>query len=163
EQTSTAGGKLPGDSRPGWRVLRALIETLALPGFDFTDLRGLRERVKAAVSVSGVRLADKMAQTDGLERIVTTPIYRGDAVLRRATALNDHPLTAGARALMNPEDAQARGLVDGAVVKMSDGVGMAALPMAISPRVAPGAIWIESGYAATAPLSPTAILDVKGA
>ncbi|MFA6986910.1 MAG: NADH-quinone oxidoreductase subunit NuoG, partial [Arenimonas sp.] len=87
EQTSTAGGKLPGDSRPGWRVLRALIETLALPGFDFTDLRGLRERVKAAVSVSGVRLADKTPQTDGLERIVTTPIYRGDAVLRRATAL----------------------------------------------------------------------------
>ena len=163
EQTSAAGGKLPGEARSGWRVLRALIETMALPGFDFTDLIGLRARVRETAAVSGERLAEKSPRGDGLERIVTTPIYRGDAVLRRATALNAHPLTLGARALLHPDDAASRDLEDGAVLKIADGNGTAALPMTTSPRVARGAIWIESGYPATAPLSNTAALDVTGA
>jgi NADH-quinone oxidoreductase subunit G len=163
EQTSAAGGKLPGEARSGWRVLRALFETMALPGFDFTDLIGLRARAREAATVSGANLAAKAPSAEGLERIVTTPIYRGDAVLRRATALNAHPLTLGARALMHPDDATARGLEDGAVVKVADGNGTAALPMSTSARVVRGAIWIESGYPATAPLSTTAALDVTGA
>ena len=163
EQTSVAGGKLPGEARSGWRVLRALIETMALPDFDFTDITGLRARVKESARVSGQGLAQKIAVGEGLERIVTTPIYRGDAVLRRAVALNAHPLTLGACAVMHPEDALACGLSDGAIANVADGNGVAALPVSISTRVARGAIWIESDYEASAPLSPTASLDVKGA
>jgi NADH-quinone oxidoreductase subunit G len=163
EQTSAAGGKLPGEARSGWRVLRALIESLALPGFDFTDIAGLRQRVGQGGSVSGSGLAPKPAPASGLERIVSTPIYRGDAVLRRADALNAHPLTLGARIVLNPADAQSLGLVDEAMVKVVDGVGTAALPVTVSVRVPRGAVWIESGYEATAPLSPTAVLDVTGA
>jgi NADH-quinone oxidoreductase subunit G len=163
EQTSSAGGKLQGDSRSGWRVLRALIETLALPGFDFTDIIGLRARVGEVAGVSGKGLAEKAPAATGLERIVTTPIYRSDAVLRRASALNEHPLTLGARAVLHPEEAKSRGLAEASMLKVSDGTGTAAFPLALSPRVARGAIWIESGYPASAPLSPTAALDVTGA
>jgi NADH-quinone oxidoreductase subunit G len=49
------------------------------------------------------------------------------------------------------------------MAKVSDGTGTAALPVAVSKRVAAGAAWIESGYGATAPLSPTAALTVTGA
>ena len=42
------------------------------------------------------------------------------------------------------------------MAKVGDGVGSAALPVAISPRVPRGAVWIEAGHEATAPLSPTA-------
>ena len=163
EQTSAAGGKLPGEARSGWRVLRALIETLALPGFDFTDIAGLRQRVGQGASLSGSGLAPKPVAVSGLERIVSSPIYRGDAVLRRAAALNAHPLTLGARVVLNPADAQLLGLVDDAMAKVADGVGTAALPVTVSVRVPRGAVWIESGYQATAPLSPTAALDVTGA
>ena len=44
-----------------------------------------------------------------------------------------------------------------------DGIGSAALPVAIDARVAKGAVWIESGYEATAPMSPVARLAVVGA
>src|SRR5207344_1532516 len=88
----------------------------------------------------------------GLERIVTTPIYHSDAVLRRAPALNAHPLTHGARAVLNAEDALALGLTDGAMAKVGDGVGTAMLPVHVSPRVPKGAIWVETNYEATAPL-----------
>ena len=127
------------------------------------DIAGLRARVKESARTSGQGLAEKFPVGSGLERIVTTPIYRGDAVLRRAVALNAHPLTLGARAIMHPEDALARGLSEGAMANVADGNGVAALPVAISTRVAHGAVWIESDYEATAPLSPTASLDVKGA
>jgi NADH-quinone oxidoreductase subunit G len=164
EQTSAPGGKLPGEARPGWRVLRALGETLGLAGFGFSDLSGLRAGVAPTVPVSGTRLSAPAANAgEGLERIASTAIYRADAVLRRAEALNAHPLTPGARIVLHPDDAFARGLVEGAIAKVSDGIGTAALPVALSARVAAGAAWIESGYEATSPLSPVANLVVTGA
>jgi NADH-quinone oxidoreductase subunit G len=163
DQSTSAGGKLPGDARPGWRVLRALGGSLGLAGFDFTDLASLRAQLAPKASASGAGVATTTPSGPGLERIVTTPIYRGDAVLRRSAALNAHPLTTGARAVLHPEEALALGLSEGAVVKVGDGVGTAALPVAISPRVPRGAVWIESGYEATAPLSPTARLTVARA
>ncbi|MGH8110227.1 MAG: molybdopterin-dependent oxidoreductase, partial [Arenimonas sp.] len=44
-QYTSAAGKLPGETRAGWRVLRALAEKLSLKGFDFTDLSGLRAQL----------------------------------------------------------------------------------------------------------------------
>jgi len=45
-------------------------------------------------------------------------------------------------------------------VKIGDGVGTLALPVKTSTRVPQGAVWIESGYEATAPLSSTAGLTL---
>ena len=95
EQTSAAGGKLPGEARPGWRVLRALGEALGISGFEFTDIAGLRAGADAVVNKASQHLASSPgSRGEGLERIRTTPIYRADAVLRRAAALNAHPLRA---------------------------------------------------------------------
>ena len=157
-QHTSAAGKLPGESRAGWRVLRALAEKLDLKGFDYTDLAGLRAQLKPQTrqSGSGISAQEAEVKPGELERIATTPIYRGDAVLRRAKALNDHPLTHGAFAVLHPEEALARGLSEGAMVKLGDGVGVAALPVKISSRIPAGTIWVETSYEATAPLSVTA-------
>ena len=162
-QTSVPGGKLPGEARSGWRVLRALIETMALPGFDFTDIAGLRARAREGAALSGTGLSPVQAGSTGLERIVSSPIYRTDAVLRRAPALNAHPLTVGPRVSMHPQDAASRGLTEGMMARVGDGNGVAALPVVISVRVAPGSVWIERAYEATAPLSPSVALEVIGA
>jgi NADH-quinone oxidoreductase subunit G len=157
-QYTSAAGKLPGEARAGWRVLRALADKLNLQGFDYTDLNGLRAQLKPQIAKSGTGISNSTPEIKAgeLERVVTTPIYRGDAVLRRATSLNEHVLTLGAAAILHPQDALARGVSEGAIVKLGDGVGSAALPVKISTRVPPGAVWIESDYEATAPLSPTA-------
>jgi len=156
DQAAHAGAKLPGEARSGWRVLRALAAQLGLVGFDFTNLDGLRAHLKAVDVACGEGLAPGVVPDAGLERIVGTPIYRGDAVLRRAMALNAHPLNHGPRAVLHPEEALAYGVHEGSIVKVGDGLGSAALPVVISLRVPRGAVWIESGHEATAPLSPTA-------
>src|SRR5690606_12700685 len=47
DQRAIAAGKLPGEARRGWTVLRALGGMLELSGFDFTDLAGLRAGLQA--------------------------------------------------------------------------------------------------------------------
>ncbi len=165
EQGTSAGGKLPGHTRAGWRVLRAFADALGLPGFDFTDLDGLRAlptRTPAGAP-RGSAATPAAATSDSLERIAATAIYRADAVLRRAPALNAHPLTAGARAVLHPADAAARNLAAGAMAKIADGNGTAALPVALSTRIARGCVLIERGYEASSPIAPAGALDVRGA
>ena len=63
-----------------------------------------------------------------------------------------HPLTLGARIVLNPADAGSAGVHTDSVAKVGNGSGTATLPVLVSDQVAPGCAWIESGYGATAPL-----------
>jgi NADH-quinone oxidoreductase subunit G len=155
DQQVAAAARAPGESRPGWRVLRALGEALALPGFEFTELAELRGQMAPGTPPRGTGLAPRPQPVSGLQRVATQAIYRADAVLRRSAPLNAHPLTRGAALHLHPEDALALGLADGAIAHLDDGRGRAALPVRLTPRVARGAAWIESGYDATAPFAPT--------
>jgi len=151
QQSAIAGGKLPGEARAGWRVLRALGGELAADGFEFTDLAGLREgmQMRDVTPVAG-KAVD--AAGDGLEIAASTAIYRSDAVVRRAAALQAHPLNLQPRAVIHPADAGTLGLADGVIGKFSAGEGTATLPVVLSDKVARGTVWIESGHGATAPL-----------
>jgi len=164
-QTVAPGAKPPGDARQGWRVLRAVGAALALPGFDFTTIDEVRAQIAsnasetASLSRSGGSSASASWESTGalnasgakpLERIATTAIYRADAVLRHTPALQAHPLTRGALAVLNPEDGLALGLGQGASARVAGVV----LPVELSTRVPRGAVWIEAGYAETSTLPP---------
>ncbi|KAG9562300.1 hypothetical protein KCV01_g20956, partial [Aureobasidium melanogenum] len=94
-QVVAAGAKAPGDARQGWKVLRALGGLLGVAGFEFDDLAGLRDGLTERASDVRSQLASR-ASGVSFSRLATTPIYRGDAVLRRAGALNSHPLNRAA-------------------------------------------------------------------
>ena len=150
EQRAVAAGKLPGEARPGWKVLRALGGLLALPGFEFIDLAEVRAGMAPrSVAVNASAAADE-GEAGGFELAVSQAIYRTDGVTRRAAALQAHPLTAGPRITLHPDDASAAGVADGAMAKVSNHAGTATLQVVASDRVARGAAWIESGYGATA-------------
>jgi NADH-quinone oxidoreductase subunit G len=152
DQATMAAGKLPGEARAGWRVLRALAGELGVPGFEFTDLAGLRAGM-APREVEVRASAAPAAGGEGLELAVSEAIYRVDGVTRRAAALQGHPLTVGPRLMLHPRDAEAAGLADGAMAKVSNANGTATLQVAVSDRVAPGAASVERGYGATAALA----------
>ena len=151
EQSARAGGKLPGEAREGWRVLRALGGDMALAGFDFTDLAGLRASL-APVSVAVAASAQPAVAGEGLEVASTAAIYRTDAVVRRAPALQSHPLNNAPRIVLNADDAARLQLQEGQMAKVGTDAGKATLPVVVDARVAAGSVWIESGHGATAPL-----------
>ncbi len=159
EQSARAGGKLPGEAREGWRVLRALGGELALAGFDFTDLAGLRASL-APVSVNVSSSAATPVVGDGLEVASTAAIYRTDAVVRRAQALQSHPLNNAPRIVLNADDAARLQLVEGQMAKVGTDAGKATLPVVVDARVAAGSVWIESGHGATAPLGAARVTVV---
>ncbi len=159
EQSARAGGKLPGEAREGWRVLRALGGELALAGFEFTDLAGLRASL-APVSVTVSTSAATPVTGDGLEVASTAAIYRTDAVVRRAQALQSHPLNAAPRIVLNADDAARLQLVEGQMAKVGTDAGRATLPVVVDARVAAGSVWIESGHGATAPLGAARVTVV---
>ncbi len=162
EQRAVAGGKLPGDARPGWRVLRALGGALNAAGFEFTDLVGLRASVEPrTVAIA----ASKVPATsgEGLELAVSPAIYRVDGIVRRAAALQEHPLNVGPRVMLNSADAAAASLTDGAMAKVDNSIGAATLQVFIDDRVAQGVAWVESGYGATAALGAGRVRVTGGA
>ena len=156
EQSTQPAGKLPGEAREGWRVLRALGGGMAVPGFDFNDLYGLRAGMQPrSVAVRAANVP--AAGSPGLELAVSQAIYRTDGTVRRAAALQAHPLTVGEVAVLHPQTAASAGLADGAMGKFSTAAGTATLPVSLSDKVAPGVVWVESGYGATAPLAASRV------
>jgi len=153
-QTTVAGSKLPGEARPGWRVLRALGAALGIGGFDFTEFSAVRALPPVpARNIKGTGTAPTAASNAGFELALSQAIYRTDAVTRRAAALQSHPLTTGPRITLHPDDAGTLGIEKGVMVKVHNGNGAATLPAVLSDRVARGAVWVESGYPATAALT----------
>ena len=152
-QSTVAGGRLPGQVRPGWRVLRALGGMLGAEGFEFTDLAGLRAGARTRDAIAAVPAPPELSgYLDGLELVATQAIYRSDAVVRRAGALQAHPLNLAPRAVLHPQDAALFGLRDGDTCKASVEAGTATLPVVVSDTVAQGCVWIERGHGATPPL-----------
>jgi NADH-quinone oxidoreductase subunit G len=149
-QRVQAGAKAPAEARAGWKVLRALGGLMKLPGFEFDDLAGLREglveRNKAATSQGLI----ERKPVQGLSRLATWPIYRSDAVVRRATSLQAHPLNREAAVRVNANEAKRQGLAAGDKVKLATAV----LPLVIDATVPDGAAWIEAAHDQTASLPP---------
>ncbi|WP_036142437.1 NADH-quinone oxidoreductase subunit NuoG [Luteibacter sp. 9135] len=148
-QVVVAGAKAPGEARPGWKVLRALGGLLNVPGFEFEDLAGLRDGLTERTTDARQVLAPRASGVT-LSRLVTTPIYRGDAVLRRAGALNAHPLNRPAAIRIGADEAGRLGLADGANARIGDSV----LPVVFDEAVPAGAVWIEAAHSETAMLPP---------
>lgn len=153
-QHATAGGKLPGEARAGWRVLRVLGADLGVAGFDYTDYAGMRAGLseRQVTVAKGAVPQHAQAHGAGLEIVASQAIYRSDATVRRAAALQAHPLTLGARIVLHPVDAGEAGVHPDGVAKVVNATGTATLPVATSDKVARGCAWVESGYGATAAL-----------
>jgi len=148
-----------GDTRPAWKVLRVLGNTLGLKGFDFETSEDVRAEALGDVTTIATRLSNASAATvnaaapaTGLERIADVPIYATDALVRRATSLQ---LTADARAPFAslPQALwSALGLNAGDKVRVSQGNAQAVLPAQLDATLADTAVRVPAGHADTASL-----------
>ncbi|MEY4357160.1 MAG: hypothetical protein RL469_486 [Pseudomonadota bacterium] len=90
-QSFTAAAKAPGETRPGWKVLRVLGNLLDCDGFDYQSSEDVREELRRAVLAAGVEPTFVSAHTvESLQGAAVTddvPMYAVDALVRRAPAL----------------------------------------------------------------------------
>ena len=141
DQVAVPAGKLPGEARAGWRVLRALGGELAAPGFEFTDLAGLRAR-HASPQDGRRRRRLAAAPASGTAPASKSRVIAGDLSRRRRRAPRRG--AAGASADARRAHRAASGRCAGAgpcrqarSPRSTNGVGTATLPVAISDQVAP--------------------------
>ena len=150
-----------GDARPAWKVLRVLGNLLGLAGFDYENSEQVRDEAVNAGEVaakldnrlSGVAL-QLQAAPGGLQRIADVPIYFSDAVVRRATSLQQTCDAAVPRAWMNTTLLARLGLKDGQAVRVRQGEGEAAVNAARDDRLPRDCVRLGAAHPATGNLGP---------
>ena len=154
-----------GETRPGWKLLRVLGTMLALPGFGFEssdevraqalgDLDTLPQRLSAASAAAPAAASAPAPAPAGLERIADVPIYSGDPMVRRAPALQATADARAPRAGLPTALWQRLGLAEGAEVHVQQGSASVRLPAYHDASLAPTAVRVPAGHAATAALGP---------
>lgn len=169
-QTFDAAVTCPGETRPGWKIVRVLGNLLAIPGFDYVTVADVRREInfdvenQAAPGKPGINL-DSVENSRALqvlrdgtnknnfERIFDVPMYRIDATVRRGDALQqtlDNPAPA---AHLNPVDISALALADAdtAVVRGESGDAVE-LALVADGRIPQGCAYIPMGWSVTAAL-----------
>ncbi|HET7834129.1 MAG TPA: NADH-quinone oxidoreductase subunit NuoG [Gallionella sp.] len=149
-----------GDARPAWKVLRVLGNLLDVAGFDYETSEAARDE-----ALAGVTVADKLnnhiaaelgsistAAPGALQRVSDVPIYSADAVVRRASALQQTRDGATPCVVLNSVELQKLGVVSGASVRVSQGSGVVQLTALADDSLPAGTARIAAGHPATAAL-----------
>src|SRR5690606_165648 len=115
-----------GQSRPAWKVLRVLGNILKLADFEDESSESVRDSVllngfASRLSNKGTTVAkaeNRDSAQNGLQRIADLPIYRTDAIVRRAESLQQAPASAVPVASMNEATLAGLGVAAGDTVKI---------------------------------------------
>jgi NADH-quinone oxidoreductase subunit G len=148
-----------GDARPAWKVLRVLGSMLGLPGFGFETSEEVKAQALGDVAALASRLgnasrASVAIATDrpALERVADVPIYASDAIVRRAPSLQATADARTPRAGLPTALWQRLGLVAGGQVHVQQGSASLRLAAYHDATLAPTAVRLPAGHAATAAL-----------
>lgn len=143
----------PGESRPGWKVLRVLGNLLDLAGFEqdssaqiAAEVRALCAGLSPGNSPRGEVKASP-AFPASLWRIGNVPLYRLDPLVRRAPALQRAPGAGCFRVHLHPDQASALGLAAGDEVLLTQGEASARTQVSLSEAVPPGCARVPAAVA----------------
>ncbi len=146
-------------TRPAWKVLRVLGNVLHLAGFDDET----SESVRDAVLSGGVaaRLSNQIQSAAGLtgaqasaslQRVTDVPIYRTDAIVRRAPALQASQASRSPSARMHAQTMNTLGIATGEQVRVKSVSGQVQLMAEQDNTLAAGAVRVSAGFEQTAAL-----------
>lgn len=142
----------PSEVRPLWKVLRVLGNALNLPDFDYVEASEVTAELKlelhavpltaiGELPTSSTTLIKPDAQT--MHRIGDVPMYRSDALVRRAKALQAMLPSPVVR--MHVQDMERLGIADGDLVRLGQGDSYVQLPAETNEAVPVGCVWVQSG------------------
>jgi NADH-quinone oxidoreductase subunit G len=149
----SASGRLSGQARPGWKILRKLGGEIGLEGFSQVDLAEVQSDMQGVMATADFEpLEFELAATgatQGLYRIGEVPMYRVDALCRRSAPLQQTAQSASDFVGLNPGDAEALGLAEGDRARVRQGESQSEFDVIVSERVPAGGVWLRSATCET--------------
>ncbi len=166
-QGAKAAASPKGEARPGWKILRVLGNFLELDGFDQISLDHVTREINLDHVIPGSRLTrlefhqplssplplgEIGTSSKTLTRIADMPMYRGEATLRHAPALQQTADNASPAASLNPSTACRLKLNDGDQVTVQNGPDRVTLELHTSHRLPENCVYVPAGFAQTSDL-----------
>jgi NADH-quinone oxidoreductase subunit G len=150
-QTFTGAVAPPGEARPGWKILRVLGNQLKICGFDYQSSDEVRDELKTHLQPTDIMpkaefFPPRLEQSTFM-RVGEWPLYRSDALVRHAPALQNCAAADNACIRLHPSTADALALNTTATV--SQGEIEITLPLKRDEGVAPSAVWVANAMAET--------------
>jgi len=158
-QSFQAIAKPFGETRPAWKVLRALGNVLNLDGFGFDSSEEVRDECLPGKpefapgldnAISGV--AVQFAAATGMERVADVPIHFADPLVRRAGSLQRTTDAAAPTARMNAATLAKIDITAGATVRVRAGQGDATLLALLDAGLPDNCVRVATAHATTANL-----------
>jgi NADH-quinone oxidoreductase subunit G len=147
-----------GEARPAWKILRVLGNLFDCKEFEYTSSKEvLSEIERQATLIPPVEgswyCPDSLAVEThaGMQRVSDCPLYRCDAIVRNASALQECAANDRACIRVHPETAS-RLKLDDEVAIVSQGEIEITLPLKRDERVAKDVVWVANGFTETADL-----------
>lgn len=154
--------KPAGEARPAWKVLRVLGNMLNLPGFDYDNSEAVRNEVAATPEAVRGALGNETANPvagaaaygaeKGLQRIGDVPIYQADAIVRRASSLQQTKDAEVPVARMNGTLLARLNIQEGGLVTVRQGGGRAMLRAVCDDGVPEDCVRVPAAHPMTAEL-----------
>ncbi len=150
-----------GQSRPGWKVLRVLGNLLNLADFEEESSEAVRDAVLAGgvssrlsnqINASLGRSLTAADKTHGLERVADVPIYRTDAIVRRAASLQLAKASKLPVARLHPETMAKLGLQPAQSIRLASASGEVTLLVQTDGTLARDCVRVPVGFEQTAAL-----------
>ena len=167
-QSFTAAVKAPGEARPAWKVLRMAGERCGLAGFNAVTVADVTRAIQSAVPATApdacypLRVTTARGESvQGLEAVTRVPMYRTDALVRRAHALQQMPQAGDENVRLNPVTLATLGLTDGCRVRVQAGGVEASAEVLADPAVPEGCALLDQATRLAAGLPAVARVTLR--
>jgi len=151
----------PGEARPGWKVLRMVAKSLGVPGCDYETAQAVAQ--DAARLTAGIRPENRAAwrpftrlpaATAGLQRITVVPMNSSDALVRRASALQQTADHADGAVHVNRNTATRAGVQAAKRAALAQNGHAMTLAVVLDDALCDDVVMVHGGNAALAALGP---------
>jgi len=158
-----------GDSRPAWKILRVLGNLTGADDFEFmssldvkNEVRSQCESIELSNAIDGAVSSVDISVTDGLHRASDVPMYAGDAIVRRAEALQSTVDAQSMCVRLNSAEAERLGVSAAATVMVKQGDNSTALDLVIDNSIPDASAWIPTAVQGNDLLgSPFAVISIE--
>lgn len=155
-QTFKGGVAPQGESRPAWKILRVLGNLLQCTGFEYDSTEAVLQEIKQVANTLTPRSYVPVypeslpVNKNELTRVGEWPLYRSDAIVRHANALQQCAAADIACIHIHPQTASRLNLGETATVSQGDIEII--LPITLNERMAVDAVWLPNAMPETADL-----------